>query len=109
VEIVDFIDDLIQSASGDGWEPTDSGYQLATRNFFVKLRKSAESDIELLVEGFDGKGVARAAQKPGPEGARDDITLKLSYLYQVLEKKPIDRVAALDEVVRELRSSRGSG
>jgi hypothetical protein len=107
MEIIEFIKDLTRSVTTDNWEPTDTGYQLATRNFFVKLRKSPESNIELVVEDPDGKDVARAAQKPAPEGADDDVTLRLAYLYQSLEKKPIDRISALDDVIRELRTGRG--
>ena len=107
MEIIQFIAELMRSVATDNWEPTDTGYQLATRNYFVKLRKSPESNIELVVEGYDGKDIAKAAQKPAPEGVDDEITLKLSYLYQTLEKKPIDRIGALDDVIRELRTDRG--
>lgn len=107
MEIIEFIEELMRSIATDNWEPTDTGYQLATRNYFVKLRKSPESNIELVVEGYDGKDIAKAVQKPVPEGVGDDITLRLSYLYQMLEKKPIDRISALDDVVRELRTDRG--
>jgi hypothetical protein len=107
MEIIQFIAELIRSVATDNWEPTDTGYQLATRNYFVKLRKSPESNIELAVEGYDGKDIAKAVQKPAHEGANDDITLRLAYLYQTLEKKPIDRIGALDDVIRELRTDRG--
>jgi hypothetical protein len=106
MEIAQFVDELIESVETQNWEPTDTGYQLATRNYFVKFRKSPESYIELAVEGYDGKDIAKAVQKPAHEGAGDDITLKLAYLYQMLEKKPIDRISALDDVMREIRGGR---
>lgn len=106
MEIAQFVDELIKRVTTDNWEPTDTGYQLATRNYFVKLRKSPESYIELAVEGYDGKDIASAMQKPAPEGADDEVSLKLAYLYQMLEKKPIDRISALDDVMREIRGGR---
>jgi len=107
MEIIEFIEELIRSVATDNWEPTDTGYQLASRNYFVKLRKSPESNIELVVEGYEGKDIVKAVQKPAPEGVDDDITLRLSYLYQTLETKPIKRIGALDDVIRELRTDRG--
>jgi len=108
MEIESFIDDLIRGVEKDDWEPTDTGYQLTSRNFVVKVRQSGDSGIELAVEGYDGKEIARTFQKPVSEGADDSITLKLSYLYQNLTRKPIDKIAALDDVIRELRTGRGS-
>lgn len=107
MEIASFIDDLIRSVEKDSWEPTDTGYQLATRTFMVKVRKIDGSNIELAVEDYNGREITKAFQKPGPGGAEDDITLKLSFLFQKLETKSIDRIAALDDVIRELRIDRG--
>lgn len=107
MDLAEFIKDLICSASKDSWEPTDTGYQLTSRNFTVVLRMSGESSIELSIESYDGKEIAKTAQKPIPEGAEDLITLELAFLYQVLERTPVERVSALDDVVRELRVDRG--
>ncbi|HEY4854206.1 MAG TPA: hypothetical protein VII22_25750 [Streptosporangiaceae bacterium] len=107
MEIASFVDELTRNVEKYGWEPNDTGYQVITKNFIIKIRKSDGSNIELVVDDYDGKEIAKALQKPVPEGADDNITLKLAFLYQNLEKKPIDRVAALDDVVRELRTGRG--
>jgi hypothetical protein len=56
----------------------DTGSLLETSS--SNSAKSPESHIELVVEDPDGKDVAKAAQKPAPEGADDDVTLRLSYL-----------------------------
>jgi hypothetical protein len=107
VEIVKFLDELLGTLDKDNWEPTDTGFQLTTRNFVVKLRKSDRSNIELEVEDYKGNEIAKVLQKLGSEGADDMLSLKLSFLYQNLERKPIDRIAALDDVIRELRTGRG--
>jgi hypothetical protein len=107
MELSEFIRDLICSAAKDSWEPTDTGYKLNSRNFTVILRVSGDSNIELSVESYDEKNIAKTAQKPIPEGAEDLITLELAFLYQVLERKPVERVSALDDVVKELRVGRG--
>jgi hypothetical protein len=108
MDLAEFIRDLIRSASEDNWEPTDTGYQLTNRKYTVVLRVSGESNIELSVEeAYDGKPIAKTAQKPVPEGADDIITLELAFLHQVLQRTPVDRVSALNDVVRELRIERG--
>jgi hypothetical protein len=106
VEIVKFLDELLSTVDEDGWEPTDTGYQLTTRNYVVKLRKSERSNLELAVEDYKGKEIAGAFQKLGSDGANDEVSLKLAFLYQTLANGPHDRVAALDDVIRELRTGR---
>jgi len=106
MEITEFIDDLGRGVESDPWEPTDTGYHLLTKNYDVSLRRSDDSSIQLLVEDRDGREIMKASQKLGPEGVADDVTVKLSFLYQSLGRKPIDSVAALDDVVRELHTGR---
>jgi hypothetical protein len=108
MKVEDFLDELIDSVSSDPWEPTDTGFQCVTRNWIVKLRQDSNLPIELLVESYDGKPILHATQQRGNRASNDATTLKLSHLLVQVEKKPIDRIAQLDDVVRELRSGRDS-
>jgi hypothetical protein len=108
VEIADFVDELSRTVDKDPWEPNDSGFQLDSRTFIVKVRKSEESIIGIVVEDRDGGEIMKASQKTGPTAVDDAVTLKLSFLYQALERKPVNSVAALDDVIRELRTGRAA-
>jgi hypothetical protein len=106
MEIIDFIDDMYDDIEEAEWEPTDTGYQLVTDSYNVNMRQSNDSMIELVVEGRDGKEIMKASQKLGPEGIRDEVTLKLALLFQRLGKKPIRSIAVLDDVIREMHKGR---
>jgi hypothetical protein len=102
-DVTDFIAELLRTANNDGWEQTDTGYQWTSHNYVVKLRKpSNASDIEMIVEGFDGRQIATAAQQPA-DAAPNEITKLLALLYQRVAAKPVYRVGELRNVLRDLR------
>jgi hypothetical protein len=102
-DVTEFIAELLRTVSSDGWEQTDAGYQWASRNYVVKLRKpSNAADIELIVEGFDGRRITTAVQQPA-DTEPDETTKMLSLLYQRVSAKPAYRVGELRSVLRELR------
>ncbi len=101
-DVADFIHELLRTVGADGWEQTDAGYQWEGRNYVVKLRKSATSDIELVAEGYDGRNIIRAVQQP-VAAEPDELTPLLALLYQRVEGKRDYRVGELKDVLRDLR------
>jgi hypothetical protein len=102
-DVIDFIAELVRTVNSDGWEQADAGYQWTSRNYVVKLRKpSSASDIELIVEGFDGRRISTAVQQP-VEAEADETTKLLALLYQRVSAKSAYRVGELRSVPRELR------
>jgi hypothetical protein len=108
MEIVNFLRELVQDAPESNWEQTDIGYQLIGHDFTVKLHKSKDSVIEILVETFNGEEIFRASQQAGIEGDEGEISAWLALLYQKVAAKPVRRDAALDEVLRDIRNKRGN-
>lgn len=108
MEIVTFLKELVQDVSEGNWEQTDTGYQLVGRDFTVKLRKSNDSSIDILVETFDGKEIFQAGQQSKVDGNEGEISAWLALLYQRVDAKPVRTDAALDEVLRDIRKGHGN-
>jgi hypothetical protein len=108
MDVAKFLGELIEKVDSDAWEPTDTGYQIPGRDFVVKLRRN-DRLYPLVVERFDGSELYNVTQKSGPEGANDEDTIKLSYLFQSVSQKPITSIGELDDVLRDIRGGhRGS-
>jgi hypothetical protein len=108
MEVVSFLRELVQDVSESDWEQSDIGYQLVGRDFAVKLRKSNDSIVDVLVETFEGEEIFQAGQQPGVEGDEGEISAWLALLYQRVEAKPVRRGAALGEVLRDIRGKRSN-
>lgn len=106
MEVVSFLKELAQDVSDSDWEQTDIGYQLVGRDYTVKLRKSSDASIGVLVETFDGKEIFQASQESTLDGNEGETSAWLALLYQKVEAKPVRRDAALDEVLRDIRKGR---
>ena len=107
MDVVSFVQDLISGVEEDPWEPSDAGYICPGHDYNTSLRGSAEAGLQLVVTTHDGKTVLDVAQKRGRDAASDDVTAKLALLYQKLEHRPVTQVAALDDVLRDIRGRRG--
>lgn len=105
MNVIEFIRDLADTVETDDWEPTDSGFQLAGGSYLAKLQKGP-TGIRLAVESYDGRLIAEGSQKVGRDGIDDELSNKLATLYVAIGGKEIKGSAELDDVLRDLRSSR---
>lgn len=106
MDVIAFVQDLISGIEKDPWEPSDAGFVCTGHDFNISLR-STDSGLQLFVTTHDGKTVLDLIQKQGRDAASDEVTAKLALLHQLLDTRPLTNVAALDDVLRDIRGGRG--